>query len=378
MTGQVHQVMAHGIENTECVVVFITSEYRNKVNGTELRDNCHYEFAYAARQLGPQRMVPVVMEKEMKNSREWKGILGANLGGLLYIDMSDVVEGTAEWMGAHFVANSEQLFSRSPSKISNKSTQPRSPANPPPAPSLDFQSVGTTRGPHNHHISSTNISQLNSQQNITLVTSPPKAASWLEQAVQLVRGVKSNKNTSQQIHEIDQGNRVSLAPISAQQRQEVQVPLRPLRLQSLSRNSSSEHNSTQQIDSLDTLPGPQIPLRDPFGQEIISRTGPAKMSALNAVSKTAKEHDFPQSYSVSGLQRPRVHVTDTDLVHGRQQRLLRDQAIKEVYPLFSFDSMGPPRQHSSKVSQRLSVESCGFGLNGMVTLIFAPLPANPP
>ena len=95
MTGQVQQVMANGIENTQCVVVFITSLYRDKVNGVDLRDNCHYEFAYACRQLGPQRMVPVVMEATMRNTSEWKGILGANLGGLLFIDMCDVKEGTA-------------------------------------------------------------------------------------------------------------------------------------------------------------------------------------------------------------------------------------------------------------------------------------------
>ena len=86
--------MAEGIENTQCMVVFITAEYRNKVNGTELRDNCHFEFAYAVQQLGPQRMVPVVMEAGMRNTRDWKGILGANLGNLLYVDMSDVVQGS--------------------------------------------------------------------------------------------------------------------------------------------------------------------------------------------------------------------------------------------------------------------------------------------
>ena len=94
MKLQIQQTMAEGIENTQCMVVFITAEYRNKVNGTELRDNCHFEFAYAVQQLGPQRMVPVVMEKEMRNTREWKGILGANLGGLLYVDMSDIVQGS--------------------------------------------------------------------------------------------------------------------------------------------------------------------------------------------------------------------------------------------------------------------------------------------
>ena len=232
------------------------------------------------------------------------------------------VEGTAEWMGAHYVMNSEHSSSATPSKMSNKLTQPRSPANPPPAPSLDFKSVGTTHGSQNNtndKVNSTNPSQSNPQQNTPSVTSPPKATSWLERAVQLVRGVKSQKNTSQQSddrHEDGQGNRVSLAPINAQQRQEVQVPLRPIRLQSLSRNNSSEHISTPQIDSGDTLPGPQIPLRDPFGREIMSQAGQAKLSALKAVEKPAAGHEILPPSSVSGLQRPRIHVSDTDLVHG--------------------------------------------------------------
>ena len=39
-------------------------------------------------------MVPVVMEAGMRNPRDWKGILGANLGTFLYVDMSGVKEGT--------------------------------------------------------------------------------------------------------------------------------------------------------------------------------------------------------------------------------------------------------------------------------------------
>ena len=94
MTGSVHDVMAAGIENTKCVVVFITQLYHDKVNADDLRDNCKFEFCHAMRKLGPQRMVPVVMEAGMKNNRNWNGVLGASLAGLMYIDMSDVVVGT--------------------------------------------------------------------------------------------------------------------------------------------------------------------------------------------------------------------------------------------------------------------------------------------
>jgi hypothetical protein len=95
MTGQVRKKMAEGIENTQCVVVFITALYRDKVNGDDMRDNCQYEFTHAVQQLGPQRMIPVVMEASMRNPRDWKGQLGAELGSVLYIDMSDAKVGTA-------------------------------------------------------------------------------------------------------------------------------------------------------------------------------------------------------------------------------------------------------------------------------------------
>ena len=75
MVGEIRDTMAKGIENTRCVVVFITPTYRDKVNGTEDRDNCRYEFKYACRKKGPQKMIPVILDKSMLNSNIWGGIL---------------------------------------------------------------------------------------------------------------------------------------------------------------------------------------------------------------------------------------------------------------------------------------------------------------
>ncbi len=36
--------MAEGLENTECVIVFVTKVYEQKINGYDARDNCKYEF----------------------------------------------------------------------------------------------------------------------------------------------------------------------------------------------------------------------------------------------------------------------------------------------------------------------------------------------
>ena len=35
-------------------------------------------------------MIPVVMESSMRSTRDWGGVLGATVGGTLYVDFSDV------------------------------------------------------------------------------------------------------------------------------------------------------------------------------------------------------------------------------------------------------------------------------------------------
>lgn len=86
--GNIRYKMAEGIDNTKCVVVFITKEYREKVNSLDMKENCKYEFTYAMNQLGSQNMVPVVMETEMRLTNKWKGELGAALGSMLFIDLA--------------------------------------------------------------------------------------------------------------------------------------------------------------------------------------------------------------------------------------------------------------------------------------------------
>ena len=89
--GSIRFKMAEGIDNTKCILVFITREYREKVNGIDMKDNCKYEFTYAVNQLGAQNMIPVIMEPEMKDAHKWKGELGAALGSMLYIDFSSAI-----------------------------------------------------------------------------------------------------------------------------------------------------------------------------------------------------------------------------------------------------------------------------------------------
>ena len=49
------------------------------------------EFNYSVNQK-PGRMIPVVMEKGMRDQKEWKGTLGAVLGSHKYVDFSEAFD----------------------------------------------------------------------------------------------------------------------------------------------------------------------------------------------------------------------------------------------------------------------------------------------
>ena len=88
MIGNIRHKMVEGIENSDVIVVFVTETYRDKINSSNSRDNCLFEFKHAFEQKGSEVTIPVVMEPCMRNTREWKGILGAALSTHLYIDFS--------------------------------------------------------------------------------------------------------------------------------------------------------------------------------------------------------------------------------------------------------------------------------------------------
>ena len=88
MAGNIDEKIAQGIEQTEGVVVFITRNYHEKVNGTNDKDNCRKEFMYASRTKARSKMIPVVMEKSMCSTSKWSGLVGYHLGGEMFVDMS--------------------------------------------------------------------------------------------------------------------------------------------------------------------------------------------------------------------------------------------------------------------------------------------------
>lgn len=88
MTGDIVKQMSQGIEQTKGVLVFITRRYLEKVIGEDSSDNCKLEFEYATRNKTSSKMIAVIMEKSMSNSREWTGSVGMHLGGKIYVDMT--------------------------------------------------------------------------------------------------------------------------------------------------------------------------------------------------------------------------------------------------------------------------------------------------
>ena len=95
MTGDIVKQMSRGIEETKGVLVFITRQYLDKVTGEDSSDNCKLEFEYATRNKTSSKMIAVIMEKSMSNSREWTGSVGMHLGGKIYVDMTGDLEDEA-------------------------------------------------------------------------------------------------------------------------------------------------------------------------------------------------------------------------------------------------------------------------------------------
>ena len=91
MRGDINHKMVEGIEASASMVCFITKRYLQKAWGVGpngANDNCKFEFDYACRRKGVERMIPVVMEEGCRNAGEWTGTVGGKLGGLLYFDLS--------------------------------------------------------------------------------------------------------------------------------------------------------------------------------------------------------------------------------------------------------------------------------------------------
>jgi hypothetical protein len=92
LIGDILYQITSAIEKSKVILVFITKDYHDKVNSINERDYCLLEFRHAMNILGPQGMIPIVMESSMKNTREWKGRVGAALASKMYYDFSEIID----------------------------------------------------------------------------------------------------------------------------------------------------------------------------------------------------------------------------------------------------------------------------------------------
>ncbi len=57
MTGYVTHKIAESIDNTKCVVAFVSERYLTKVNSNVINDYCCFEFSHAVSQRGNSTIV---------------------------------------------------------------------------------------------------------------------------------------------------------------------------------------------------------------------------------------------------------------------------------------------------------------------------------
>jgi hypothetical protein len=90
LSGTLESQITQGIDHSATFLVFITKDYIEKVmtgSDSEKTDWCHYEFAYAGLQK-PNKMIGIVMEPDLIDTKKWKGAVGARLGSKMFVDFS--------------------------------------------------------------------------------------------------------------------------------------------------------------------------------------------------------------------------------------------------------------------------------------------------
>jgi hypothetical protein len=100
LTGDIMEQILVGVDRTQLVAVCLTKRYMDKVAKPPSAkvDYCQVEFKYALRRKGPERMLLIVMEPEMRDSALWFGPVAGILGDMLFVDYSsdDLLQTAAE------------------------------------------------------------------------------------------------------------------------------------------------------------------------------------------------------------------------------------------------------------------------------------------
>lgn len=75
--GDIMRTIPEGIDRSSLGIVFVTREYMDKVNSNPIelpRDYCRSEFRYMVKKMSVARMIPVVVEEDMLDMKEWKNL----------------------------------------------------------------------------------------------------------------------------------------------------------------------------------------------------------------------------------------------------------------------------------------------------------------
>jgi hypothetical protein len=86
--ADIAEEMGTCVDKSNFVVVFITRKYIEKVQGDDANDACKQEFLHADNSKAVSKMIPIVMDEEMKDTSKWTGPIGMSLTNATYIDFT--------------------------------------------------------------------------------------------------------------------------------------------------------------------------------------------------------------------------------------------------------------------------------------------------
>jgi hypothetical protein len=229
--------MVSGINNSQCVIVFVTKKYTEKVAGDNAEDNCQLEFNFSARTKTANHMIPVVMEKAMGNTRTWKGEVGMVLGGQMYVsahgDLNDeaYLNKTADELHDaimavihHKAKDFQQKDTPSPIPLNKDISSPRSQSTPTIATSaaITVQSGGggaatkeTISAPWVHWSDTGCIAQIHQLQNGTIVAVCSDGKVATKESVGAVWNFWTDTSGIAQIHQLYDGSIVAVSIVGA-------------------------------------------------------------------------------------------------------------------------------------------------------------------
>ena len=127
MFGNIDACIASGIENCDCVLVFITESYCKKINeaahNPNIRDNCLKEWTYANNR--NKLMIPIIMEPCLLNTSYWPdGIINLYFGSTLYVDytednISNVIKNLIKLLNKHDIYCNSKKSNNNNNKYNN-------------------------------------------------------------------------------------------------------------------------------------------------------------------------------------------------------------------------------------------------------------------